>query len=467
MNRIIITLSLTLLTYISWANNITVTNTSLNGQNTTSDFTLVNFDVAWENSWRTNTNESNYDGAWIFVKYRKNGTSDWRHCTISSTGNTAASGAVFSIPSDNKGAFIYRISEGIGNVNFTGNQLQWNYGADGVLDNETVEIRVFAVEMVYIPQGSFQLGSGGTETYSFRNGTDQVPYTVASNGAINLGTTSGTLNPNGAGVASGTIPEAFPKGYNAFWVMKYEISQQQYADFLNHISSERATYNVAHPFDINGTHPNLMAQQPERAIGNLNTARLAAHADWSGLRPMTELEFEKICRGYNTPAVPNEYVWGNTQIFPVISTDDVGLATESVNAPASANANINNQLARPARTGMFARSNGSTRTLSGGTYYGVMNMGDNINEICIGIHTTAGRAFTGAIHGDGYLAASGETNIPEWKNFNAYGWRGGAFNTAVTDARISERQSIIIYASIYFSDVIVAAAGGRLARTAQ
>ncbi len=150
MNRILITLSLTFLTCVAIANNITVSNTSLNGQNTTSDFTLINFDVAWENSWRTNTNESNYDGAWIFVKYRKNGTSDWRHCTISSTGNTAASGAVFSIPSDNKGAFIYRISEGIGNVNFTGNQLQWNYGADGVLDNETAAGRLPASVYVLI-----------------------------------------------------------------------------------------------------------------------------------------------------------------------------------------------------------------------------------------------------------------------------------------------------------------------------
>jgi hypothetical protein len=43
--------------------------------------------------------------------------------------------------------------------------------------------------------------------------------------------------------------------------------------------------------------------------------RMAAFADWSGLRPMSELEYEKACRGYNTPAVPNEYAWGNAKLF--------------------------------------------------------------------------------------------------------------------------------------------------------
>ncbi|RYE21135.1 MAG: hypothetical protein EOP51_16325 [Sphingobacteriales bacterium] len=448
------------------ANNILVTNANISGQNTTSHFSLINFDVAWENSWRTSTNESNYDGAWIFVKYRKNGTTDWRHCTIAATGNTPATGASFFIPSDNKGAFIYRSADGIGSVNYTGNKLQWNYGADGLLDNETVEIRVFAVEMVYIPQGSFQLGSGGTEMYNFRNGTAQAPYLVASNAAINMGTTAGTLNPNGAGTATGTLPVAFPKGFNAFWIMKYEVSQQQYADFLNHIDAARATVNAAHLGEINGTHPNLVAQQPERAIISLNTARLAAHADWSGLRPMTELEFEKASRGYNTPAVPNEFVWGNTQVFPLQTVNDENLATESVNSPVTANANVNSQLGRAARTGIFARSTGSTRALSGATYYGVMNMGDNANEICIGVHTAPGRAYTESVHGDGYLATAGTSDITTWTDFNAYGWRGGAFNSSTNVGRTSDRESIITYSSLYYQDAVTSAAGGRLVRTA-
>ena len=448
------------------ANNITVSNTSLNGQNTTQDFTLINFDVAWENSWRTSTNENNYDGAWIFVKFRKNGTTDWRHCTINATGHANGAGSTFFIPADGKGAFIHRAADGIGNVNFTGNQLRWNYGADGLLDNETVEIRVFALEMVYIPQGSFQLGSGGTETKTFKDGSGTTPYLVASNNTIPLGTAAGNLNANGAGLATGTIPATFPKGFNAFWIMKYEISQQQYADFLNHIDAARATFNAVTSI-LTGTHPAITAPQPERAIGYLNTTRMAAHADWSGLRPMTELEFEKASRGYNTPAVPNEYAWGNTQVFPLGSANDPGLATEMVNLPANANAAINNQYANPVRVGLFARSNGSTRAMSGSTYYGVMNMGDNIHEICITVLNPVGRNFSEATHGDGYLSASGATDIAAWSDFNAYGQRGSAYNSVPDYARTSDRTNVNIYPEVYYADAVMVAGGGRLVRTAQ
>lgn len=448
------------------ANNITVSNTSLTGQNTTSHYTNVNFDVAWENSWRTSTNESNYDGAWIFIKFRKNSTTDWRHCTISSTGNTAASGATFFIPSDNKGAFIYRSADGIGNVSWAANQLRWNYGVDGVLDNETVEVRVFALEMVYIPQGSFQLGSGGTETNAFKDGPSASPYLVASNNAIPFGNTAGTLNPNGLGPTSGTLPAAFPKGFNAFWIAKYECSQQQYVDFLNHIDNARAAVNNT-PAIFTGTHPNLIAPQPERALTSVSTARLAAHADWAALRPMTELEFEKASRGYNTPAVPNEYVWGNTTLVNITGVTNSGLATEAVASPATANANTSSSLNQMVRVGIFARPSGSDRTLSGATYYGVMNMGDNVNEICFTVVNAPGQAIDASIHGDGYLAASGNTDIPTWTSYNAYGLRGAAYNGGVIDARTSERRNANFYLNTYGSDAVVGGPGIRLVRTAQ
>lgn len=211
MKRCLVLTGALLLSAIAFANNITVSNATTCGQNTTGDYVLVNFDVAWENSWRTSTNESNYDGAWIFVKFRKNGTTDWRHATINQAGNTVASGAAFNNPPDGKGAFIYRSADGIGNVNFTGNQLRWNYGVDGLLDNETVEIRVFALEMLYIPQGGFQLGSGGGEINTFKTGATAAPYDVTS-ATITFGTTGTNLNANGFGPASGTIPSAFPTG---------------------------------------------------------------------------------------------------------------------------------------------------------------------------------------------------------------------------------------------------------------
>lgn len=460
-------ISFMLLSVLANANNILVTNASISSQNTTNHTALVNFSISWENSWRTSTNENNYDGGWIFVKFRKNGTTDWRHATINVTGNTAASGAAITVPADGKGAFIYRSANGIGNVNFAANSIQWNYGVDGILDNETVEILVYGLEMVYIPTGSFQLGSGGTETFGFTDGSSSNPYLVTSNSAINLGTIAGTLNPNGSGAASGTISANFPKGYNAFWVMKYECSQQQYVDFLNNLDLARSNINKT-PTIFSGTHPALVAPQPERGIGEIGMNRMAAFADWSGLRPMSELEYEKACRGYNTPAVPNEYAWGNTTINPVTSLLNDGASDEIVSTPSDANACISGFLAgnRPVRVGMFARSSGSDRTLSGATYYGVMNMSDNLHEICISIANAQGKAIDASIHGDGNLAADGRTDISSWQPFQAFGVRGSSYSNPLSYGRVSERILNNVFTTTYGSDAVLANYSFRLTRTA-
>ena len=34
-------------------------------------------------------------------------------------------------------------------------------------DNDIVDVKVFAIEMVYVPQGSFYVGMGGTSTATF------------------------------------------------------------------------------------------------------------------------------------------------------------------------------------------------------------------------------------------------------------------------------------------------------------
>ena len=69
----------------AYANNITVSNVSLTGQNTTSDFILVEFDVSWDNSWKVNSGPSNWDAAWIFVKYRLKTQNTWHHAKLNYT----------------------------------------------------------------------------------------------------------------------------------------------------------------------------------------------------------------------------------------------------------------------------------------------------------------------------------------------------------------------------------------------
>ena len=466
MKKIFSILALTCSMLGTKANNILVTNAQISGQNTTNNTALIGFGVSWENSWRTSTNENNYDGAWIFVKFRKNGTTDWRQATINVSGNTPASGAAITVPAYGKGAFIYRSANGIGNVSYAANTLLWNYGVDGILDNETVEILVYGLEMVYIPSGSFQLGSGGTEASGFTDGSSTTPYLVASNNAINLGTTAGTLNPNGTGTATGTIPVTFPKGFNAYWIMKYECSQQQYVDFLNNLDLARAIVNRT-PSIFTGTHPALVAPQPERGIGELGFNRMAAFADWSGLRPYSELEYEKACRGFNTPAVPNEYAWGNTTIVPIDAVLNDGLADEIVSTPANANACVVSGIGqRTVRTGIFARTTGSGRTISGATYYGVMNMSDNLYEVCISMVNAPGKAIDAAVHGDGNLAADGRTDIAAWQPFQAFGYRGSSYNGSLVAGRTSERSAANIFTLAYGGDSNQPNFGIRLARTA-
>lgn len=448
-----------------FANNIQLANVLLNGQNTGSQYSLVNFDVSWENSWRTITNEANYDGAWIFVKFRKKSSNAWQHATIAATGAVVPANSVIQTSLDGKGVWIYRSLPGsdfTGNVNYTGAKIRWNYGVDGVLNTDSVEIRVFALEMVYVPQGKFNLGSGGTETNRFVEGSTANSYSVVSESAITVANTAGNLyysSSNGiGGDLGGPIPANYPKGFNAFWLMKYECSQQQYVDFLNNLDIARANNRYASIYT--GTHPNLVAPFPERAAHAFSITDELAFADWAGMRPFTELEYEKACRGYNQVAVPNEYPWGNTSITATTSTTNSGLANETA---VNGNANYNNSTAIPLRCGIYA-TNSSNRQQSGGTYYGIMDMGGNVMEITVSVGGPQGRTFTSS-HGDGNVDVNGDGDVATWpSNSFGYSLRGGYFADAPERLSTSDRYYGSFNSSYANRFTFI---GIRLARTAE
>ncbi|MEM6805156.1 MAG: hypothetical protein AAF696_27415, partial [Bacteroidota bacterium] len=221
----------------SYANNIEVSNVSLTGQNTTDQSVQVQFDLSWENSWRISIGPSNWDAAWVFVKYRPSG-GDWQHASLNYVDGTAANdghleatGSTINTPTDGRGVFVYRDTDGSGDINLSGLRLRWNYGTDGVADGQLVDIQVFAVEMVYVPQGGFLVGDGigGTGAGRFRNGFSQNAYPINSENAIFVSSAAiGFLyydSVTGGGDQLGPIPAAFPKGFNAFYCMKYELSQ--------------------------------------------------------------------------------------------------------------------------------------------------------------------------------------------------------------------------------------------------
>lgn len=81
------------------------------------------------------------------------------------------------------GAFLYRSANGQGTFSSNQMQLQWNYGADGLNDNDVVEVKVFAIEMVWIPTGDFYLGDGGSQPGRYKAGsTLNDPFLVTTDG---------------------------------------------------------------------------------------------------------------------------------------------------------------------------------------------------------------------------------------------------------------------------------------------
>ncbi|MDD4982301.1 MAG: SUMF1/EgtB/PvdO family nonheme iron enzyme [Candidatus Omnitrophica bacterium] len=440
------------------ANNLNVSNVSLGNVSLGQATAVVQFDISWDNSWRTNTN---YDAAWIFVKYSTNAGASWNHATLKASGTdtagfSAGTGTALNIvvPVDKKGAFLRRSANGAGNISTSSIQFIWDYGTDGVIGTSTVRVKVFAVEMVYIPTAAFYVGSGGSETAAFyAYPTTTNAYLISSENSIDVGTTSGYLyypSTTYGGDRTGPIPAAFPKGYTAFYMMKYDISQGQYADFLNTLTSTQAAArypgysNYRHT--ISGSYPSYSASRPDRSCNYLSWADLCAYADWAALRPMTELEFEKACRGTSVPT-PNEYAWGNTTITQATTISGTENGTETI-SNSGANCNYGSVTFSggdagqgPLRCGIFATSS-STRINSGAGYYGVMDLSGNLWKRAVTVGNATGRAFTG-LNGNGGLDSSGNADVSYWPDTTATGagLRGGSWSSGTSNARTSDRSN--------------------------
>lgn len=527
--RLVLVLFVVMTSYCHvFGNNIQVNNVALAdqdvsaGANNPANFKRIRFDVSWDNSWRTSTFESNYDGAWVFAKWRKNDQQTWNHATLNYVNGTAAgdghnqpAGSTVVGVSDGKGIFIHRDANGFGSVNYQNVRIRWNYGADGLADYDSVEICVFAIEMVYIPQGTFSVGTTGTETGSFTQGPwasgATIKFDITSEAAITIGNGAGQLwGTSSAGNSTiggaGTLAANFPKGYKAFWTMKYEISQQQYVDFLNKLTRNQQIYRVgtninttgaiaqifvmsnnANPVYRNGIRiesPIADLVSPLEFYCDLNNdgvfndvadgmfiacnylcwGDLIAYADWTGLRPMTELEYEKVCRGTLVPVI-DEYAWGNTNVTQGQTILNNGRTNEIINT-VNANGVYNNHASvqGPVRVGNFARV-ATNRQMSGGSYYGVMDLSGNTSEMCISVGNTTARAnFTG-LHGDGVLNVNGYADVTGWTSYLGTGgvaYRGGNWYYANTYMRVADRT---LGTYVYGTRESVNS-GGRVVRTA-
>jgi formylglycine-generating enzyme required for sulfatase activity len=442
------------------ANNITVSNLSLSNENRLENYTFVTFDLTWENSWRLNTGAANWDAAWVFVKYRI-GNGEWQHANLHNTEHNVGTGTPATITTglldDNTafdattnpgmGVFVYRSSASFGTFTSTGIQLRWDYGADGITGANNIDVKVFAIEMVRVQAGAFNVGGGGGNN-AFTSTTINTPdATTAPSG-------SGALGGAAGGYPTGQTAPAnasWPNGYNAFYCMKYEVTQQQYVDFLNTLTQTQANtrkYNSsAWRYSITGSAVGSYLTTLKYVACDMSWADGAAYSDWSGLRPMTELEFEKACRG-DQVAVNGEYAWGTAGIASsAYSLSNAGSTSEGIATNYSTTvgnaryANTVGYITGPVRVGIFAANGSNTgRVSAGASYWGIMELSGNLFERIVSIVNLMGRSFTG-VHGDGLLDSNGNANPSNWPSFDAEGagFRGGHFNANNSELRVSDR----------------------------
>ena len=363
---------------------------------------------------------------------------------LTTAGHTPTGGTAIDVPDDGGGthfgAFVHRNAAGSGTVTCTDMKLRWDLAAAGLPSADDIDVTVMGVEMVYIPEGEFYLGSGGTEGGHFYAPPDSgAPFLVTSEAEITIGSDPGNINATSA-LGAGSIPAAFPKGFAAFYCMKYEITEGQYVDFLNLLDPGIVSYYFQNQAGNNrhtiaeAAGGGFESSAPDRACGYLHWGRLIRYLDWCGLRPMSELEFEKVCRGPKLPWI-NEYVWGNTTYTALTALDGTdGSGTETA-LPVEANAHLATNVPGPVRVGIFATGS-ATRESAGASYFGVMELSGNLYEFVISVARVGARPYKGG-HGDGneYTNATLQFPASEWD----YGARGGHLTAPDTQSRTSDR----------------------------
>lgn len=470
------------------ANNVQISNVSIinNGPGNIQ----VQFDVSWDNSWRINTGQNNYDGAWVFFKYKTSG-GDWVHLNLTGSNNVIPTGAeIFQNPTgiNKTGAMIFRSSTnmGVGNISFTAVRL-------GVISTlpYNIDVKAFAIEMVYVPAPTSRpfFGDGdGTNESAFALHYADNTATTNSVLPMKCDATGNAFDDNelktdGMYVYSNdTIQTTNPLGsldpfptMKALWCMKYEISQAGYRDFLNTLTYDQQTTRTTNApssptgtgalttagnarnyieisipgisntqsavYGCDGNNNNVYDESADGewvACNFLNWPDVAAFLDWSGLAPMSELQFERICRGASSagaqPAIFGEYAWGSTSIFAsTYNLNNQGLASEIANnaSPTLGNAVYASTFSTgPLRVGSFATAT-SSRETSGASFYGIMEMSGNVEEYCIHFGSVSGRTCRYVPNGDGRLAATGNAQLPVG---GAGFWPGMEGNSSIVTA---------------------------------
>jgi hypothetical protein len=294
-------------------------------------------------------------------------------------------------------------------------------------------VRVFAVEMVYVPEGEFNVAKnfyfiplGCCGSYSF-NGSFNAPgsnfpvintkltptltYSDGTSASVRIKGDAG-IDTNNDGVIDNTT---YPIGYRAFYAYKYELSEQQYADFLNTLTNTQITTLGAAGTGITLTSGQYFSSTPNKACGNSNDARFFAYADWSGLRPMTVLEMNKASYGPLQPVYRDNTIWcaygATLYSYPAWG----GASAVSGACPTSLPGNPGQAVLQNVG---YNASGSSDRVSSGASYYGIMDLTWNANEPVVRLSSFS----FNSTNGNGEILSTGTTDVSTWNSSSIFYW---------------------------------------------
>ncbi len=397
---------------VGYSNGLTIKNLHVNSSG------KLAFSIGWHNAWRAD----NHDAVWVFAKGQTESLL-FEHLDIA----TASGNLAVAVPDDAKGIMVYTFQTGAFDSISGDFEVEFkNFQSDKYL-----QIKLFAVEMVYVPRGEFVLGDTACQ-FSLLGAQTKQPVRVTGESKMDLTIKNQDLTVN--------LPETYPKGYAGFYMMKYEISQAQYAEFLNTLTKAQQIERTASASPglamvINGMdsfrNTITMTSQgryetptPHRACNFLSWQDLTAYLDWAALRPATELEFEKAARGTDS-LIEKGFPWGTALFVNANTVVFDGFENETVTEQASLGGGLANSgglwgadfLQGPLRCGF---GQGDDRFSAGASVWGIRELAGNVWEMCVSVRVTDFKAR----HGDGNLSTP--TAWPE-----TGGYRGGAWNSLI------------------------------------
>lgn len=423
------------------ANNLKIENITFDQAGGT-----LSFDISWENSW--NMSADYHDAVWVFAKYKASNSNQWKPIVFDDgNGNLASiSGTDLEFRTKEVG-FIVKSAVIMSNQNDISATTVTISGLS--IEGINPSVMVFGTEMVYVPQGDYYVGDGSNSNESFSTPTDFAPVLIEQNTSeifFRSGSSGNTID-------FGTV---YPNGYEDFYSMKYEITQGQMVDFFNSLNQDQqfrlTTFNFVNSFkyplalsntvvdrmgiafienntdstvasvfgmDLNNNGIfNEADDGATLACNFISTEYISMYLKWAGLRPMSEMEYEKACRGSEQP-VRNELAIGSA-FFQSLNPDMITNPGSSNEINSSGNLNLESGNSGPMRVGFSAPADAS-RLSSGNSFYGIANLSDNLAEYTISVESLN---FNGATHGDGLFTGLVSTG---WTSSIIY--RGGSFKS--------------------------------------